>query len=106
MRIISKKPLREFCAIHPEAKPPLNHWFRIVSKTSFESFGDIRKTFPSADWVKGLVVFNIGGNKYRLVAAVHFNTQKMYIRHVLTHDDYDRVKWNERTRPPLRIVGQ
>ena len=74
----------------------MNHWFRIVSKTSFESFADLRKTFPSADWVKGLVVFNIGGNNYRLVAAVHFNAQKVYVRHVLTHDDYDGMKWNER----------
>ena len=105
MRIISKKPLREFWAIHPKAESPLNHWFRIVSKTSFESFADLRKTFPSADWVKGLVVFNIGGKKYRLVAAVHFNAQKVYVRHVLTHDDYDGMKWNERTRPQhLRIV--
>jgi mRNA interferase HigB len=105
MRIISKKPLREFWAIHREAESPLNHWFRIVSKTSFESFADLRKTFPSADWVKGLVVFNIGGNNYRLVAAVHFNAQKVYVRHVLTHDDYDGMKWNERTRPQhLRIV--
>ncbi|MBA2593602.1 MAG: type II toxin-antitoxin system HigB family toxin [Gammaproteobacteria bacterium] len=53
------------------------------------------------------MVFNIGGNNYRLVAAVHFNTQKMYVRQVLTHDDYDGMKWNERTRPRhLRIVRQ
>lgn len=92
MRIISKKKLREFWTIHPKAKSPLSQWFRTVSKTDFESFNDLRKTFPSADWVKGLVVFNIGGNKYRLIASVHFNAQKVYVRHVLTHDDYNRMK--------------
>lgn len=83
MRIISKKPLREFWTIHPEAKSPLQHWFEVVGNTAFESFGDLRKTFRSADWVEGFVLFNIGGNKYRLIASVHFNTQKVYVRHVL-----------------------
>ncbi len=92
MRIISKKALREFWTIHPEAEPSLSHWFRIVSKTSFGSFNDIRQTFPSADWVKGLVVFNIGGNRYRLIALVRFDTQRVYIRRVLTHEAYDRMK--------------
>lgn len=63
MRIISKKPLREFWTIHPEAKSPLQHWFEVVGNTAFESFGDLRKTFRSADWVEGFVLFNIGGNK-------------------------------------------
>ena len=68
----------------------MRNWYQVVGGSSFGSFNDIRKTFPSADWVQGLVVFNVGGNNYRLVAAVHFSTQRVYIRHVLSHADYSK----------------
>ena len=90
MRIISKKALRDFWILHPEAESPLQNWFEVVSGAAFGSFHDIRKTLPSADWVQGLVVFNVGGNNYRLVAAVHFNTQRVYVRQVLTHAEYSK----------------
>lgn len=96
MHIISKRPLREFWTKYPEAKSPLNSWFKLLSKTTFESFNDLRKTFSSADWVEGSVVFNIGGNKYRLIAAINFKTQKAYVRHVLTHVEYDRTNLRKR----------
>jgi len=53
----------------------------------------LRHVFPPADQVGDLVVFNIGGNKYRLIASVHFNRQKVYVRRVLTHAEYDRGDW-------------
>lgn len=96
MHIISKRPLREFRTKHPEAKSPLNSWFKLLSKTTFESFNDLRKTFSSADWVEGLVALNIGGNKYRLIAAINFKTQTVYVRHVLTHVEYDRINLRKR----------
>lgn len=71
----------------------LQHWFTIVRKTDYASFVDLRKTFPSADQVDQFTVFNIGGNKFRLIAAIHYNRKKLYIRHILTHTEYDRNMW-------------
>lgn len=95
MHIISRKMLRQFGLIHPNSQRALERWYKIVEKTDFYSFDDLRKTFPSADKVGDLVVFNIGGNKYRLITAIHFNRSKVYIRHVLTHADYDRGAWKK-----------
>lgn len=89
MHIISKKFLKEFGQIHPEAAGPLEDWHRIVESCSFQTFADLRHTFNSVDKVRGYCVFNLGGNKYRLVAAIHFNRQKLYIRAILSHEQYD-----------------
>jgi len=64
-----------------------------MSRQRFTSFNMLREIFPSADMVDNLVVFNIAGNKYRLIAAIHFNRQKLYIRDVLTHAEYDKERW-------------
>lgn len=93
MHIISHKALRQFWQKHPASKIPLSRWFKIVQRTDFDSFNDLRLTFPSADKVGDLYMFNIGGNKYRLVAAIHFNAKKIFIRHVLTHREYDKGAW-------------
>jgi mRNA interferase HigB len=93
MHVISRKALRQFWERHPDSKGPPVRWFQIVERTSFADFAALRKTFPSADRVGNLIVFNIAGNKYRLIAAVHFNRGKVYVRHVLTHAEYDRGAW-------------
>lgn len=61
----------------------------------YQSFADLRAVFPSADQVGKLTVFNIGGNSARLIAAIHYNRQRIYIRAVLTHQEYDEGKWKE-----------
>lgn len=93
MHVISRKALRDFWERHPESESPLTRWYTIVRKTDFKDFNELRTTFPSADWVEGLIVFNIGGNKYRLIAAVHFNRKRIYVRYVLTHEEYDQGAW-------------
>jgi mRNA interferase HigB len=95
MRIISKKKLMEFWQKHPQSEIPLNDWYKIVSRNSYKNLVEIRGTFPSADWVGNLLVFNISGNKYRLITAVHFNTGTVYIRDVLSHAEYDKGKWKK-----------
>lgn len=85
----------EFAKQHPETGSALDHWYRIVKHTDFSSFVALRKTFPGADQVGRLTVFNIGGNKARLIAAVHYNRRTIYIRHVLTHKEYDKGTWKE-----------
>ncbi len=95
MHVISRKALREFSQRHPDSKTALDTWFRLISTNYFESFHALRKIFPSADKVGNLIVFNIGGNKYRLIASIHFNRQKVYVRHILTHNEYNRGKWKK-----------
>jgi mRNA interferase HigB len=92
MRIISNLALTRFAAIHQSADEPLQAWRKLVESRSFSGFGDIKATFNAVDKVGAVYVFNVGGNKYRIVAAIHFNTQVMYIRHVFTHKEYDKWK--------------
>ena len=95
MHIISRKTLKEFAQRHPDSKTALDSWFHLVRTNQFESFNALRQVFPSADKVGKLIVFNIGGNKYRLIASIHFNRQKVYIRHILTHPEYDKGTWKK-----------
>jgi len=93
MHVISRKALVVFWERYPDSKEPLLRWYKIVGKSEFTSFESLRATFPSADKVNDWIVFNIGGNKYRLIASIHFNRGRLYIRHVLTHREYDRGEW-------------
>lgn len=95
MHVITRKRLTVFADKHPETRSALAHWYRIVSQNEFNCFADLRIQFPSADQAGKLTVFNIGGNKVRLIAAVHYNRRKIYIRAVLSHVEYDQDKWKE-----------
>ncbi len=95
MHVITRKRLHEFMERHPDSRSSLETWYRIFKNASYDSFLDVRQHFGSAGYVVGLVVFNISGNKYRLIAAIHYNRKKVYIRHVLTHREYDRGDWKE-----------
>ena len=93
MHVISRKAMRRFWEHHPDSETALARWYKIVQTTEFRSFSELRAVFPAADQVGDWVVFNIGGNKYRLIASVHFNRGKVYVRHVLTHEEYSRGSW-------------
>jgi mRNA interferase HigB len=95
MHIITRKRLLEFAEKYPDCSTALESWYRIVKHTDFNSFAELRQTFPSADIVDNLTVFNIGGNKARLIAAIHYNTHRVYIRYILTHKEYDRGSWRK-----------
>lgn len=98
MHIITRRALNEFSEKYPEAKVPLDTWYKIVRHTEFHSLIDFREVFPATDDVDGLYVFNIGGNKFRLVAEIEFRWQKVFIKGVMTHDEYDRGAWKEKPR--------
>jgi len=91
VRVISNKALTDFAALHPASEDPLQAWRRIVEASTFRGFAELRRTFNSVDRVGDFYVFDIGGNKYRLITAIHFNRQVIFIRHVFTHAQYD--KW-------------
>jgi mRNA interferase HigB len=95
MHIITRKRLNDYAEKHPDAKSGLQHWYAVVKSRDLASYADLRTVFPSADQVGRLTVFNTGGNKARLIAAIHYNRRKVYIRAGLTHDEYDRGKWLE-----------
>jgi mRNA interferase HigB len=95
VHIISRKALKQFWERHPDSKYPLSRWFKILQKNDFGSFNELRGTFPTADKVGDLIVFNISRNKYRLITSIHFNRNKVYVRHVLTHSEYDRGVWKK-----------
>ena len=95
MRIITKKPIEQFSQKYPDTRTALNSWLKIIKENTFSNFSQLRKVFPSADQVEKCTVFNIGGNKVRLIAAIHYNRNIIYIREVLTHADYDTEKWKK-----------
>lgn len=95
MHVITRKRLNEFVEKHPDTKSGLARWYGLMRTTRFSNFVQLRAVFPQADQVGKFTVFNIGGNKVRLIAAVHYNRNKIYIRHVLTHEEYNVGKWKE-----------
>jgi mRNA interferase HigB len=95
MHIITRKTLIQFWEKHPDSRMALMRWFKIVQKTEFNSFDELTQVFPSADQLDRWIIFNIGGNKYRLITSIHFNRGKVYIRYVLTHAEYDRGDWKK-----------
>jgi len=95
MHVISKKRLREFWEIHADAEAPLRAWYNAARNEDWRSFASLRSRFPRADRIGKLTVFNIGGNKYRLGTAMHYNRAKVFVRRVLTHAEYDRGDWKE-----------
>ena len=95
MHIITRKRLNDFARDHSDARTALVHWYRPMKQRNFTSLADMRTVFPTADKVGKLTVFNIGGNKVRLIAAIHYNRRKVYIRAVLTHEEYDQNTWKE-----------
>ncbi|MBD2277353.1 type II toxin-antitoxin system HigB family toxin [Aphanizomenon flos-aquae] len=95
MHIITRKRLNEFAKLYPDTKNALSQRYQLIKENEFISFVELRQMFPSADQVGKLTVFNIGGNKVRLIAEIHYNRQKIYIRAVLTHSEYDEGKWKE-----------
>lgn len=95
MHVITRKRLNEFAKLHPDTTNALVQWYKLVKQNEFATFVELRELFPSADRVGKLTVFNIGGNKVRLIAAIHYNRNKVYIRAVLTHAEYDEERWKE-----------
>ncbi len=93
MKVISNRALRGFATDHPQADAPLQGWRRVIEKNRFTSWAELKAAFNTVDKVGELAVFDIGGNKYRLIAYIRFEKQIVYIKAVLTHRDYDKGTW-------------
>lgn len=90
MHISSRKRLREFSEKHPDAKPELDAWFKVAKKAEWRSIIDVRHIYQHADPVGTRTVFNIRRNRFRLIVKIEYRIQRIYIKRVLTHADYDR----------------
>lgn len=94
MRVISNKSLVDFSAVHLQAEKPLQAWRKALETNSFSNFAALKALMNATDRVGDYYVFDVGGNKYRVVAAIHFDKQRLYVRHVFTHHEYDQ--WSEK----------
>jgi mRNA interferase HigB len=100
MRVIRQLPLQTFWENHPAAEQPLKDWYRITSKAAWRDFPQVKATFGQTDQatVKSgntVAIFDIGGNKYRLIAKISYAKGKVYVLRVLTHREYDKEAWKE-----------
>lgn len=95
MHIITRSRLRQFGKEHPDAESSLKSWYTIAKRAAWQNLTDVRQIYPHADQVGRLTIFNIGGNKYRLIVRIEYARQEVYIRHVLTHAEYDKERWKD-----------
>ncbi len=95
MRVISKSAWRDAVAADPSLGGPISQWYKVASLASWHSLMDVRKVYPHADFVDPYTVFNIKGNSYRLVVKVEYRWQTIFVKHVLTHDEYTRGNWKK-----------
>ena len=93
MHVISRRILREFCQSHADSCPTLFDWYRVASKAKWKNLNDVKKTYRSAEAVGNFTVFNIKGNHYRLIVDIMYSTQRIYIKAILTHAQYDKEAW-------------
>jgi len=90
LRIISKKKIRDYVRENSQAKLPLVEWYFKMKEVNAIDISDLKKVFNSVDAVYGYTIFNIGGNNYRLITAIHYNKQVCYIRDIWTHSQYSK----------------
>ncbi|HME06291.1 MAG TPA: type II toxin-antitoxin system HigB family toxin [Bryobacteraceae bacterium] len=93
MHVVSHKAIRIFCVEHPHARSAMDHWYRVAKQATWSSFLDVRQSFNTADFVAPQVVFDIGGNKYRLVSEINFGRKVLFIRAIMTHEEYEKGTW-------------
>ena len=93
MRVISRRAIRTFSERYADALSPLTHWANAVEATNWRTPSDVRGTFNTADFVGELTVFDVGGNKYRVITFIHYRRRVVYIKAVLTHEQYNKGAW-------------
>jgi mRNA interferase HigB len=93
LRVISRRKLKDAASIYAELTSPLDSWHKITRLAEWRNLADVRRTWATADIYGNCTIFNIKGNKYRLIAWINYHTQKVFIRYVLTHAEYTKGAW-------------
>ncbi len=96
MRVITKAHINKGSEEYPDARKALISWYQVISRTDFHNFSELKQVFRSVDKVGRVVVFDIKGNHYRLIAAIHYNTKLVYVLEVMTHAQYDKDEWKNK----------
>jgi len=93
IRIIKRGALEQFWQKHPDAKASLESWYAVVRRANWQTPVEMKRVYPSADLVGRRTIFNIAGNKYRMIARVNYERQRVFVLYLLTHAEYDRGDW-------------
>lgn len=96
MRLIGRDLIRAFARKHPDSKSSLRNWAQVIEANNFSHFVELKEAFGSADYVKPFTVFNISGDKYRLISIVEYLLQTVSVEDVLTHEEYEKQHWRAR----------
>ena len=95
MRIIKRGALEQFWQRHPDAKASLESWYAVVRTANWRTPVELKQVYRNADLVGRRTVFNIAGNKYRLIARVNYQTQRVFVLYLLTRAEYDKGAWKQ-----------
>ncbi len=95
MRIVSERRVKEFGEKYPDAALALANWKRAVRAANWANQADVKAQFHDSDLVGEKTVFNVANNRYRLVAFISFRTQILYVKHILSHKEYDKGNWKQ-----------
>lgn len=95
MRLLGTNLIEEFIKKHRDAESSLRRWQKLIMESDYTNMNELRKTFPSADYVEGKTIFNVGGNKVRTITVITYEIAQVIVTEVLTHKDYDRNRWRD-----------
>jgi mRNA interferase HigB len=96
MRLISKKNLLMAIEPYPDAQTPIESWCKLIKENDWGSLEDVRKGYSkSVDEVYGYTIFNIKGNRYRLIVKIKYKAKILYFKIFLTHAEYSKINWND-----------
>jgi mRNA interferase HigB len=93
MHIISYRRLREYAEKHADCRDALDNWYKASTKLVWENLVEVQAVFPKAEAVGNFTVFNIKGNRYRLIVSIDYERKLIYVKYILTHAEYDKDEW-------------
>lgn len=93
MHVISYRRLREFIEQHADCREAMDNWFKVAKRADWSNLVEVQSIFPKAEAVGNLTVFNIKGNRYRLIVSIDYVKQLIFIKYILTHAEYDKERW-------------
>jgi mRNA interferase HigB len=93
MHVISHAKIVGAQAAHPDCASALDQWYRLTKRAKWRNYAEVKACFRATDKVGDIFVFDVGGNKLRVIAAIHFNAGRVFVRAVLTHKQYDKGDW-------------
>jgi len=95
VNVVGRRKIQEFSSRHRDAEIPLSAWYRIAKKANWQNLAELKQVYPSADLVGRYTVFNIKGNKYRLISRIVYRSQTLFVVGIMSHEEYDLGKWKE-----------